>query len=131
MGVSLGIFAFRALSDAGDMGQFMAEAGEAMGQPIDAEYWSGRWRVNAVGFVIIAAGAVLSGLSFIVGHRSAWAVLSVALAGNAVWLLAARMRGSREYAFEATLTQIVASVMLAVFCAWAWRSRRRATSKTA
>jgi hypothetical protein len=34
----------------------------------------------------------------------------------------------REYPFEATLTQIGFTAMLAVFCAWtAWRAGRRAT----
>jgi len=128
VGVGLAIFSCRTLSDASDMGRFMAEAGDAFGQPIDAQHWSWRWRVNGIGLAIIAVGCVLSGLSFVARHRYAWAVFSLTLAANVAWLLAGRGRGSREYAFEATMMQMAATAILAVFCGWAaWRSGRRAT----
>jgi hypothetical protein len=127
-GVALAVFSFRTLFDASDMGRFMAEAGDAFGQPIDAQHWSWRWRVNGIGFAIVAVGCALSGLSFVARNRYGWAILSVTFVANVAWLLAGRGRGPREYAFEATTIQMAATAVLAVFCGWAaWRSRRRAT----
>ena len=124
IGATLGIVAYKALSGASDMGQFMAQAGEALGQPVDAVHWTARWRANGVGIAIVAAGALFAGLSFIMTRRSGWAVLAAALAANTMWLFIGRVRGEPEYAFEADLSQIVASAILTTFCAWtAWRSR--------
>jgi hypothetical protein len=126
VGVALAIVSIRSLSDSSNMGRFMAEAGNAFSQPIDAQHWSERWRINAIGLAITAIGSVLAGLGIIARHRYAWAVLSFTLAVNVVWLLAGRGRGSREYAFEASSTQLMATAVVAVVCAWAaGRSGRR------
>jgi hypothetical protein len=39
-------------------------------------------------------------------------VLTATLAANLAWLLAERGQGAREYAFEATLTQLMATAIL-------------------
>ena len=127
VGVGLAIFSVRILSDAGDMGRLMAEAGDAFGRPIDARQWSWRWRVNGIGVAILAVGGVLSGLSFVARRRHGWAVLSATLAATVAWLLAGRGRSHVEYAWEATVMQMVAMATLAVLCGWAaWRASRRA-----
>jgi hypothetical protein len=128
-GAGLGLLAVRALSGVDDQARFIAEVAEGMGQPIDASQWSWRWRISWIGLAIVAAGGVLSGLSLLTGRPSGWVVLGAALAGNAVWLLVAT-GGQREYAFEATVTQIVSTAALAAVCGWAaCRARRHARSK--
>jgi hypothetical protein len=127
-GVALAFFSLRTLNDAGDMGRFMAEAGDALRQPIDAQHWSWRWRVNAIGFGILAVGCLISAMNFIRGRRHGWIVLSATVAANLAWLLAGRGQGAREDAFEATSTQLMGTAILAAFCAWAaWRFNRPAT----
>ena len=126
LGTALGFVASGALSDAGDMGRFLASVGDAMGEPIDAGEWTARWRSTSIGLAIVAFGAILGGLSFIARRRAGWTILAGTLAAHAIWVFVERLRRPRRYAFEAEFTQIVAAVIFAALCAWmASRSRKR------
>ena len=127
-GVALGVFAYHSLANAGDMGKFMARVGEAFGQPEDAAEWTTHWRANSAGMAMLAAGGIVAGLGLVARKRFAWAALAIALAADAIWLTAIRLRLPRKYPWEPSPTQIVAIALLATMCAWAaWRSRHPKT----
>jgi hypothetical protein len=131
-GLVLGRVTYSALRDVDERARFLAQVSIAMGEPIDAEQWGTRWRASSVSFAILAVGGVLAGAAFVVRHRLAWAALAAALSAHAAWLIGMRMRGARMYAFEPTLSQILATALVATYCSWAaWRSRQSTDRSTA
>jgi hypothetical protein len=126
-GVALGVFVYRSLTDAVEMGRFLARVGEALDNPIDAEDWITHWRANTVGLAILAGGGIVAGLGFVVRHRFAWALLAAALAADAAWLIAVTTRLGRKYPWESSPGELGMYVLLAAVSAWVgWRSRHRA-----
>jgi hypothetical protein len=124
-GLALGVFAYRSVADATDMGELLARVGEATDRPEKAEEWTTHWRATTVGMAMLAAGGIFSGLGFLARKRFAWGLLGATLAADAAWLTAVRMRLPRQYPWEPGSVEIVSIVLLASACAWAaWRSRR-------
>jgi len=121
--VALGVFAYESLANAADMGRSLARVSEAFAQPEDAAEWTTHWRANAAGMAMLAAGGIVAGLGFVARRRFAWAALAIALAADAAWLTAVRVRLPRKYPWEPSPAQVVAMVLLATMCARAaWRS---------
>ena len=122
--VLLGAVAVSALTRVNEQAAFVGGVSQAFEAPIDTADWAARWRLAGSGMAVLAIGAFAAGLGFILRRRFAWAALTIGLAVYTAVQLAMRLRGPREYAFEADWVHIAVAMILTAVCGWAtWRGR--------
>lgn len=122
-GVYVGIQVHRSLSDTASMAELVAQVSRSTDRPIDPVHWEQRWRSTSFGFLLVAVGGSLAGLTFLAGGRWGWGVFAATLLAHTVWLISERLAQPPHYAFEATWTDTVAFGFAAACCGWvAWRA---------